>query len=194
METGLTKSSYTCAYSSCCVVAAIKKAAALKLHNLSTSHSSIEDFDTHFDVGIGLHACGEATDVILHKCCLNKATVILAPCCVGKLQHHRHFQYPQSDSLRQIISSDEFLRVAKAGDVAAFASLKDTDSYDRRLCKTLVEVDRRCYLVERGYMQHHLLMMFPADSSAKNDILISSPNAAPNWENVRSLLRGFAEK
>jgi Methyltransferase domain len=59
--------------------------------NLSTYQSSIEEYSSPFDLGISLHACGEASDWVLRVCgrCVDNAPpLIMAPCCVGKLNRN----------------------------------------------------------------------------------------------------------
>ena len=58
------------------------------LPNLYTFHGSITKYIQQycdFDIGIGLHACGEASDVILRACGSADANFIVSPCCVGTL-------------------------------------------------------------------------------------------------------------
>eukprot|EP01138_Halocafeteria_seosinensis_P015951 gb/GECG01016278.1/.p1 GENE.gb/GECG01016278.1/~~gb/GECG01016278.1/.p1 ORF type:complete len:473 (+),score=51.87 gb/GECG01016278.1/:1-1419(+) len=167
---------------------ALERASSLQLTNLNISHSSIEEFSEDFDLGIGLHACGAATDVILHKCMERRAAVLVAPCCVGKLKHSRCFQYPQSQVLRKAVSPAQFFTVTKAGDVAAFTDLDNKETRSRRLCKTAVEVDRRLFLAEHGYRWQYLLLMSPMEASAKNDILLASTYGPANWDKAKWLL------
>ena len=47
----------------------------------------------HFDVGIALHLCGEATDAALRLCLMVGASLVAIPCCVGKLQSDKHDPY-----------------------------------------------------------------------------------------------------
>eukprot|EP00201_Polytomella_parva_P016391 CAMPEP_0175058232 /NCGR_PEP_ID=MMETSP0052_2-20121109/11732_1 /TAXON_ID=51329 ORGANISM="Polytomella parva, Strain SAG 63-3" /NCGR_SAMPLE_ID=MMETSP0052_2 /ASSEMBLY_ACC=CAM_ASM_000194 /LENGTH=252 /DNA_ID=CAMNT_0016323587 /DNA_START=378 /DNA_END=1133 /DNA_ORIENTATION=- len=46
----------------------------------------IEDFQQAFDIGLALHACGNATDYVMMECVRQKATYLVSPCCVGKLK------------------------------------------------------------------------------------------------------------
>ena len=43
----------------------------------------VSDFEKAFDVGVGLHACGPATDLIHSLCLARRAAYVLAPCCYG---------------------------------------------------------------------------------------------------------------
>ena len=56
------------------------------LTNVQTRVQMIETFDEPFDVGIALHACGNATDHALLRCVERGASFAVSPCCVGKLK------------------------------------------------------------------------------------------------------------
>ena len=46
----------------------------------------IEHFDRPYQVALGLHACGNATDFVMLSALKQRAAYILCPCCVGKLK------------------------------------------------------------------------------------------------------------
>ena len=62
------------------------KAASAGLSNVECFAGLIEEYSGHFDVAVGLHACGNATDMAMESAYLNKAAYIMCPCCVGKLK------------------------------------------------------------------------------------------------------------
>ena len=64
----------------------MRRAAAAKLKNVTPRVTMIENFHDPFDVGVALHACGNATDHVLVKSVLNKAHFAVSPCCIGKLK------------------------------------------------------------------------------------------------------------
>ena len=65
-----------------CVLAQ-ERADKAGLSNVVVANCQLSDFTTRFDVGMGLHACGPATDLI-HSLCLSAcASYVLAPCCYG---------------------------------------------------------------------------------------------------------------
>eukprot|EP00571_Detonula_confervacea_P003938 CAMPEP_0172326344 /NCGR_PEP_ID=MMETSP1058-20130122/56226_1 /TAXON_ID=83371 /ORGANISM="Detonula confervacea, Strain CCMP 353" /LENGTH=635 /DNA_ID=CAMNT_0013043101 /DNA_START=42 /DNA_END=1949 /DNA_ORIENTATION=- len=80
------------------------------LPNLSTYHGSIQTYPHNFDVGVSLHACGEASDWVLRKCLQQKACWVVCSCCCGKLRrealnpyvfqstggNEKEIHYPQS--------------------------------------------------------------------------------------------------
>ena len=51
----------------------------------ATTNNTNNNFKFH--LGITLHACGSATDVIQDICLKHRASFVIAPCCYGFLQH-----------------------------------------------------------------------------------------------------------
>jgi hypothetical protein len=86
--------------------------------NLSTYLGSIQSYNEYFDIGISLHACGEASDYVLRKCFKQKASWVVCSCCCGKLQsnalnpytfqstgiNEKGVSYPQSKSLASFMN------------------------------------------------------------------------------------------
>ena len=119
--------------------------------------------ETHtgpFDIGVALHACGVATDVVLEACLRRRAAFVLVPCCVGRLAQRANrgrnaraslpkteafaacFDLPKSAVWRGALSSDEAKALARAGDCAARDKLT-ADDRERRACKTVIDGDTR---------------------------------------------------
>jgi hypothetical protein len=46
----------------------------------------IEQTEFPFDVGVALHACGNATDHAIARCVATSAAFVVSPCCIGKLK------------------------------------------------------------------------------------------------------------
>jgi len=83
------------------------------LPNLSTYYGSIQSYPHEFDIGVSLHACGEASDLVLRKCLNQKASFVVCSCCCGKLQsdaknpyvfqstggNEKEISYPQSKKM-----------------------------------------------------------------------------------------------
>lgn len=65
-----------------CVLAQ-ERADKARLSNVMIANCELSDFTTRFDVGMGLHACGPATDLIHSLCLAACASYVLAPCCYG---------------------------------------------------------------------------------------------------------------
>lgn len=158
--------------------------------NLKTYLGSITKYEEPFDIGLALHACGEATDLVLRACGEAKAAFITASCCVGKLQisglnpyvyqankdNAPTVDYPQSSFYRHCLclSCDNFDALAKAADHAEDGSEKKTNPI-KRSAKLFLEGDRLAYMAETyGYHRNSIAItrMEPLDSSPKNDILL----------------------
>lgn len=169
--------------------------------NLFMFAGDIESFQKYpFHIGVALHVCGEATDVVLRKCAQNKAHLVVAPCCVGKLsnktknpyiyqatnQNTPTIQYPQSRPFQQCLQCStqstndrDWNALAKAADynhdiyVDVDANRnEDRRNASRRTAKGLLELDRQLYLQETYAYQTALTRMDPLTASPKNDIMI----------------------
>ena len=157
------------------------------LPNLYTFHGSIQNYHDPFDIGVALHACGQATDWVLHQCGRHEASFVVSPCCVGKLassvrdpylyratatDNLRQIQYPQSSFLRPILSIDQFDALARAADIST-VSQKTPLQATRRVAKTILEMDRLEYMKEKfSYADLTLTRMDPWEASPKHDILV----------------------
>ena len=64
----------------------LQRAKSAGLENVRARVCMIETFDEPFDVGVALHACGNATDHALLRCVEQSAAFAVSPCCVGKLK------------------------------------------------------------------------------------------------------------
>jgi len=161
------------------------------LPNLYTYHGSISTYSLEhgeFDIGLGLHACGEATDLVLRACGEANANFIVSPCCVGKLSQTKRnpyiyhatagneptISYPQSATFCEIIpSSSDFDVLAKSADYSDIQDMRTSRNAIRRTAKALLETDRLLYMKETfGYSDIALTRMDPWEASPKNDILV----------------------
>ena len=89
------------------------------LYTLQGSVETIVHVVPHFDIGLALHLCGEATDITLRTCGEAQAqAMVVCPCCVGKLHKERKnpyiwqatgqntptIRYPQSTAFQNVLS------------------------------------------------------------------------------------------
>ena len=58
-------------------------------------------FNGAFDIGVSLHACGVATDLVIQKCIKNSASFVSCPCCYGSVQENHMVTYPRSQEFRE---------------------------------------------------------------------------------------------
>jgi SAM-dependent methyltransferase len=155
----------------------------------------IEDWHEPFDLGIGLHACGALSDITLQKCIDARAMFVVAPCCVGKV-HFLHSR-PRSKAVDAALRDKPWAALLRAADFGhsseSFFIHNSSSSTEegkgaegrggettrrnrlRRVCKAVVEEDRRLWALEHGYTAH-LLLMLPASASPKNDVIVGWPS------------------
>lgn len=150
---------------------------ALGLTNVRCVLAVVSAFDEPYDVGLALHACGGATEDVIESCVARRAALVVAPCCIGKVQKYFAVHaYPRSSALRAVVDVDGYRDVAKAADTNG--STRDergrppADMGRRRLCKSIVEADRLLRCVEDGY-DGFLALMAPADCTPKNDLVVA---------------------
>ncbi len=64
-----------------------QRAKECNLTNIHGIRGYIEQYRCHpFDIALGLHACGSATDSIMEIAFVHQAAYIVSPCCVGKVK------------------------------------------------------------------------------------------------------------
>ena len=173
-----------------------------KVPNLSSYLGSIQSYTDDFDIGISLHACGEASDWVLRKCLEKKASWVVCSCCCGKLRrdtlnpyifqssgdNERMISYPQSEALASfmkdstdndgegcLLPAERFDEIAKAADYSELGDVRKPKNAARRAAKSLVEWDRLLYCKECTNVDKAnivLTRMVPWEASTKNDILI----------------------
>ena len=80
-------------------------------HMLKYVRARVENFQDDFNIGVALHACGEATDIAHVKCLEKHASYVLASCCLGKIQHACHVTFPRSSVFRSILDQQQYLQV-----------------------------------------------------------------------------------
>merc|ERR1712038_513963 len=102
-----------------------------------------------FDVGICLHACGVATDLVLQTCIDKKAAFVICPCCYGKIQETHMLSYPRSNLYRKKqISYQDCVTLGHAADQTDFSLAL---SKQGKLCMQMVDFDRASLAREHGY-------------------------------------------
>ena len=177
-----------------------KKRPCVGIPNLSTYHGPIESYGANeeedsFDIGVALHACGEASDWVLRVCGRARAGFVVAPCCVGKLNENKHnpyvFQatgtnmptvrYPQSTAFGHVLQqqcsggitqASQWNALAKAADYSDWDEMRSSRNATRRTAKALLEHDRLLFAQETYGYKTALTRMDPWEASPKNDILL----------------------
>ena len=75
---------------------AIKRVQSLQMTNCRFYQGNMDYFKGHFDIGVSLHACGVATDLVLQACIRAQASFVSCPCCYGSVQANHMLSYPRS--------------------------------------------------------------------------------------------------
>lgn len=142
---------------------------ALNLTNVTLYQCNLDYFVGDFDVGVCLHACGSATDMVLHQCLSHHAAFVICPCCYGGIQQTHLLTYPRSRLYRdKDIAYTEFLTLGHAADQTEFNIALEQQG---RRCMNLVDSDRAELAREAGYSVT-LCSLYPPTCSPKNNLLI----------------------
>lgn len=162
----------------------------LGIPNLYSWHGPVHSYTGRIDMAVALHLCGEATDVVLRMAGRQRASIIVAPCCVGKLSTRTHnpyiyqatgrnqptIQYPQSRYFQNRFRGkiDDWDYLAQAADYSSTPEESRTPrNASRRTAKALLEMDRQLYLEETFGYCTTLTRMDPWEATPKNDILLA---------------------
>ncbi|XP_076051530.1 glutathione S-transferase C-terminal domain-containing protein homolog [Oratosquilla oratoria] len=146
----------------------------LGLCNVQFYQCNLDYFRGKFDVGVCLHACGVATDLVLQKCYDSSAAFVCCPCCYGSIRPNHMLQYPRSAVLRQVsLSLDDFLILGHAADQTHGPDNPKTEQ--GHTCMRIVDADRLKQAKEFGFSTS-LVLMDPPSCSPKNHLLIGVPS------------------
>ncbi|XP_030420360.1 glutathione S-transferase C-terminal domain-containing protein isoform X2 [Gopherus evgoodei] len=67
----------------------------LGLHNIWFIQANLDYFKGAFNIGVALHACGIATDMVIEHCIKAHAAFVICPCCYGFIQNTVKFTFPR---------------------------------------------------------------------------------------------------
>lgn len=150
------------------------KAKKLNLNNVRYYQCNLEYFNEKFTIGVSLHACGIATDLVLDKCYRMKADFVSSPCCYGKIQDLGN-NLPQSQMFRAILNADDLIKISHCSDqthdeknVKHINLEKARQGY---FCMDIIDTDRSLRAQELGYSVT-LTRLYPEDCTLKNRLLI----------------------
>lgn len=151
---------------------ALARIEALGLLNIVSFQSNLDYFDMPFDVGVCLHGCGVATDLVLQKCVARGAAFVVCPCCYGAIQDTHTMKYPQSSAFKDTgITYEDFRILAHAADQT---QAEIAQSEQGKCAMEYVDTDRLHMAEECGY-RTMLCTLSPSTCSPKNNLLIGLP-------------------
>uniref|UniRef100_A0AAV2LM23 Glutathione S-transferase C-terminal domain-containing protein n=1 Tax=Knipowitschia caucasica TaxID=637954 RepID=A0AAV2LM23_KNICA len=86
------------------LVRAQSRATELGLQNIGFIQANLDYFTGPFDIGVGLHACGVATDMVMEHCIQAGAAFVISPCCYGFIQNANKFSFPRSQRFQETLT------------------------------------------------------------------------------------------
>lgn len=151
---------------------ALKRIEKLGLENVSLRLSNLEYFDGKFDVGVALHACGSATDLVLSKCIKYNASFVICPCCYGGILASPELAYPKSQLYNTCgLSEDNFVVLSHSADQTS-TDFGCEYSLQGKHSMLLVDHDRTLHAEETGRYKTQIFSMIPETCSPKNNIIV----------------------
>lgn len=158
-------------------VSSLKRAKAriekLGISNVEYYQCNLDYFCGNFDVGAALHACGQATDLVMQKCYEKNASFVCSPCCYGSIQPNHSVNYPRSALYAKMLSDlEEYLCLGHTADQTHAPDHPSTAQ--GQLCMRLIDADRLAHAKELGY-ETKLFLMIPVTCSPKNHLLVGTP-------------------
>ncbi|XP_059507279.1 glutathione S-transferase C-terminal domain-containing protein isoform X2 [Stegostoma tigrinum] len=142
----------------------------LKLNNIWFIQANLDYFTGPFEIGVALHACGVATDMVIDHCMKAQAAFVISPCCYGFIQNTVKFSFPRSQKFRNILSYKEHMILCRFADQTA-VHLPPERKIIGKKCMGLVDLDRACSAEECGYMAY-VSSMVPDSCSPKNNLIV----------------------
>ncbi|XP_023654879.2 glutathione S-transferase C-terminal domain-containing protein isoform X1 [Paramormyrops kingsleyae] len=149
------------------------RCAELSLKNVSFIQANLDYFTGPFQIGVALHACGVATDMVLEHCLQAAAAFIISPCCYGFVQNTCKFTFPRSKRFSDVLSYKEHMILCRFADQTAGQLPPDRQLIGKH-CMGLVDLDRAWAAESLGYSVR-VLTMEPASCSPKNNMLVGVP-------------------
>lgn len=139
------------------------------LQNAELYPGFVQEVTIPFDIGLGLHLCGDGTDQAQALCVERDAVYVMAPCCIGFIQRS-DMVYPRSQAFAGLFDRKEYNWLASVADWTCRD--EESEQHQRgKICMGFVNTDRNLFAEERGYRVEHYTMC-PSDASPKNEIII----------------------
>ena len=172
-----------------CISIIKSRCESANITNVTAKLISCNDFKEEFDVGLGVHLCGEGTDEAVVKCFDKQASFLIVPCCLGKISkvvvkgldnldlsdQYSAVDYPRSQWLKGELELESYLRYTRLGDYSD-GNGEGGSNVDAVLAKRLIDVDSGKVAEEKGY-DLSIGKYHPLEASVKNDVICGiSPN------------------
>ncbi|XP_042907398.2 glutathione S-transferase C-terminal domain-containing protein [Parasteatoda tepidariorum] len=158
---------------------AFLRAKVLNLKNIVYYQCNLDYFKRSFDMGISLHACGVATDLVIQQCLQQQASFVCCPCCYGGIQDTHLLQYPLSNTFRTTgLSYKNYTLLAHCADRN---EVNTPTAKQGELCMGLIDTDR-VHLAQEYEYEVRLTTLHPKSCSPKHNLIIG---VSPKWKNAQ---------
>ncbi|KAM4808569.1 glutathione S-transferase C-terminal domain-containing protein [Rhinophrynus dorsalis] len=145
----------------------------LGLTNIWFIQANLDYFTGTFNIGVALHACGVATDMVMERCIRARAVFVISPCCYGFIQNTAKTRFPRSCRFQQVLSYKEHMILCRFADQTAVQLPVERRQIGKR-CMGLVDLDRAWAAEQCGY-KAQVISMEPESCSPKNNLIVGSP-------------------
>ncbi|XP_076237480.1 glutathione S-transferase, C-terminal domain containing [Calliopsis andreniformis] len=143
----------------------------LQLKNVKFYQCNLDYFKGDFDIGMSLHACGVATDLVIQQCVRKRAIFVCCPCCYGSLRDCHHLTYPRSNIFKQMDQAKYTILSHAADQTHDEQNVKTKQGYE---CMAIIDTDRKLQAEQFGY-RVYLSKFVPTTCTPKNHILVGIP-------------------
>ncbi|XP_058048858.1 glutathione S-transferase C-terminal domain-containing protein isoform X2 [Ahaetulla prasina] len=155
------------------LICAEKRSDELGLHNIWFIQANMDNFKGSFNIGVALHACGVATDMVIEHCIKVGAAFVISPCCYGFVQNTSKFAFPKSHQFKKVLSYKEHMILCRFADQTAVQLPPERRQIGKQ-CMGLVDLDR-AWSVERSNYSVQVITMEPQSCSPKNNLITGIP-------------------
>ena len=135
----------------------------LGLRNVWFYQCNLDQFSGKFDLGVALHACGGATDLVIEKCLGANASIVAVPCCYGSIgnKEPNHCTWKTVLDEYEDLSYEELCRLADRNE-----------NPEGDFCMECVDTDRAHRIREDGY-EVELTKLQPLKCTPKNNMIVA---------------------
>ncbi|XP_061626739.1 glutathione S-transferase C-terminal domain-containing protein [Phyllopteryx taeniolatus] len=155
------------------LIRAHSRSAELGLENIGFIQTNLDYFTGPFQIGVALHACGVATDMVMEHCIQAGAAFVVSPCCYGFIQNAVKFTFPRSKKFQETLIYKEHMVLCRFADQTA-PQLPPERRLIGKQCMGLVDLDRSWSAESHGY-RVQVMTMEPETCSPKNNMLVGRP-------------------
>ncbi|KAJ6668899.1 hypothetical protein lerEdw1_012386 [Lerista edwardsae] len=155
------------------LIRATERSDELELNNVWFIQANMDYFKGTFKIGVALHACGVATDMVIERCLKACAAFVICPCCYGFIQNTAKFTFPQSHRFKEVLSYKEHMVLCRFADQTAVQLPPERRRIGKH-CMGLVDLDRAWH-VERFNYSVQVISMEPETCSPKNNLIMGVP-------------------